>query len=122
MKAILKTPFADFELDGAKPTEMFKAIAEAQEVFSQPCCGLCQGKNLRLVVRTVGDNDFYEMYCENSKCRAKLAFGQSKKFPGKLFPIRKLTDAGKPDRKTGKYSATNNGWTKFRGEAAAKEE
>jgi hypothetical protein len=127
MKAILKTPFADFELQAEKPTDMFKAIAEAQEVFTQRCCGLCKKTDIKLVVRNVKGNDFYEMHCQS--CFGKLAFGQSKQMPGKLFPIRKLIDSGdekgKPSRKLGKFDTPenrHNGWTKYKGEPVKDDE
>lgn len=116
MKAILHTPFADFEIEAGKPTEMFKALAQAQEVFSEKACALCSKSNLRFVVRTVAGNDFHELHCND--CGAKLAFGQSKQMPGQLFPIRKLTKEGKPHRKTGEFGK-HRGWTKYRGETTS---
>lgn len=113
LKAKVTPAGVEFEIEAASQKEMFKSIAKVQEVFSEPCCGLCKNTKLKFVVRTVDENDFHEMQC--TKCGAKLSFGQNKK-GGDLFPIRKLTKEGKPSRKDGEYGV-HNGWTKYRGEA-----
>ena len=125
MKANLRAGNLTFQIEGANQKDMFKQIAACQEVFSEECCGLCQGTDLRYVVREVDGNDFPELHCLNPQCRAKLAFGQSKQKPGVLFPIRKLVEsgpeAGKPHRKTGNLGK-HNGWTKYRGKEGGAED
>lgn len=116
MKAILKTPQLTIELDATSPKDLFKKVAETQEVFAERSCGMCGCEDIQFRVRTVNGDDYYENVC--TKCGATLSFGQSKKTPGALFPIRKLTAAGKPSRKEGTYDAKHRGWTKFRGDAS----
>ncbi len=93
---------AEITTDSVKDT--FKKLAEFQEVFDEPCCGLCNNEALKFVVRTVDSNDFFELKC--TKCFAKLAFGQHKS-GGSLFPKRKLTD--------GSYDKEHQGWHKWNG-------
>jgi hypothetical protein len=91
------------ELEGESQKQIFRSIASFQEVFEESACGACGGENLRLVVRDVDDNDFYELHCQNLDCRARLAYGQHKKGDS-LFPRRK-DDQGKP--------LPRNGWLKW---------
>ena len=93
---------AEITSDSVKET--FKKLSEFQEIFDEPCCGLCQNENLKFNVRTVEANDYYELKC--SKCFAKLAFGQHKS-GGSLFPKRKLAD--------GSYDTQHQGWHKWNG-------
>lgn len=113
MKAKFSTPLVTFELEAATQKELFKTIADTQEVFGESKCGLCSSPNIKFVVRTIDGNDYHEFQC--AECGAKLSLGQSKQRPGHLFPIRKLTREGKPSRKDGTYDAKNKGWTKYRG-------
>lgn len=112
MEAILKTPQITFKLEADKPTELFKLIAETQEIFAESCCGLCGKSDLRFVAREVDGNTFYEMKCNS--CGAKLAFGARKKPEGQLFPKRKLDKDGKPDMENGTYGK-HRGWSQFKG-------
>ena len=90
------------EVDGTHK-EIFEEIASAQEVFDNTKCGVCGSEDVRFVVRSVDDNNFYEIQCRAKGCRAKLAFGVHKK-GDTLFPKRKNED--------GSYSA-NGGWHKY---------
>ena len=112
MKAILKTPFVQFEIEGNTPKDLFKALSETQEVFGEQTCGLCQGTNLRFVTRVVGKFSYHELLCND--CQGKLAFGQNNNDSGHLFPKRKLDKHGKPDMDKGTLGE-HNGWTKYRG-------
>lgn len=114
MKAILKTGGLTIELEGATQKDLWKAIAEIQEVFGEHDCGLCKKTNIVYRVRVVDGDEYYEMKCMD--CGAILAFGQSKKSPGKLFPIRKVTPDGRHSRKDGEYDREHRGWTKWKGE------
>ena len=89
MKAHFKTPTGRlvFELSADTVKEIFKQAAQVEDVFCEPCCAVCDSA-YRFVVRTIDDNDFYELQCLNPACRAKLEFGQNKKGGG-LFPRRK---------------------------------
>ncbi len=114
MKAKFSTSLVTFELEAPTPRELFKLIAETQEVFGEKECGCCHKTNIRFAVRSISGNDFFEMQCLD--CNSFLSIGQSKQKPGQLFPVRKLTEQGKPSFKNGKYDAKNKGWTKYRGE------
>ena len=119
LKCTFRTPVVTFQLEADNQVDMFKTISDTQEVFGEMKCGLCEGHDLRFAVRTVNGDDYHELVCNNPKCRAKLSFGCSKQKKGTLFPIRKLTEKGKPSRKDGKYGQ-HNGWTKYRGEKGEK--
>lgn len=91
----------EFELEGSGQKEIFKELATIQEIFGEEQCGVCKKSNIKYVVRTVDDNDYYELRCND--CGAVLSFGQHKK-GGTLFPKRK-------DEKNNWLP--NNGWHKW---------
>jgi len=92
------------EVEGEKQKDVFSELAKFQEVFEHSVCGKCGSTDTRFVVRNVQDNDFYEIHCQSSKCRARLAFGQHKGKDGTLFPRRKSEEGS---------WLPNNGWVKF---------
>ena len=92
----------EFELDGAGQKELFKEIANIQEIFGEAKCGVCGSENIRFVVRVVDDNEYYELRCMD--CGAVLGFGQHKK-GGTLFPKRKDADGNWLE---------NRGWDKYK--------
>ena len=92
------------EVEGETQKNIFDELAKFQEVFEHSTCGKCSSTDVRFVVRNVGDNDFYEIHCQNSKCRARLAFGQHKSKEGTLFPRRKDSEGS---------WLPNGGWVKF---------
>lgn len=89
------------EVEADTQKEIFKQLALFQEVFDESKCGKCKSENLRFVVRTVEDNDYYELRCLD--CGAKLAFGVNKT-GGTLFPKRKDDE--------GNYKGVR-GWVKW---------
>lgn len=81
-----------FKVTGEAPKDLFKGIAQLQEIFEADSqCGCCDSNALRYSVRTVEDNDYYELVC--SACHAKLSFGQHKK-GGTLFAKREGESRG----------------------------
>jgi hypothetical protein len=79
-----------FKVEGQSPKQLFHAIAELQSVFEADTkCGCCESMNLRVSVRNIEDNDYYELLCED--CNASLSFGQ-KRSGNTLFPKRKDSD------------------------------
>ncbi|MCI0562359.1 MAG: hypothetical protein MN733_28065 [Nitrososphaera sp.] len=92
------------EVEGETQKSIFGELAKFQEVFEHSTCGKCSSTDVRFVVRNVDDNDFYEIHCQNSKCRARLAFGQHKSKEGTLFPRRKDGEGS---------WLPNGGWVKF---------
>lgn len=76
------------EFEGTQ-VDVFREIANFQEIFEENRCGKCGSEDIRYVVRTDDDdNKYHELHCRNPKCRAKLAFGQHKKTET-LFPKRR---------------------------------
>lgn len=88
-----------FEVQAETAKELFKGIASIQDIFeAERECGCCHSPNLRYSVRTIEENDYYELIC--TECNARFQFGQHKK-GGTLFPKR--TEGGgwkrwSPDR------------------------
>lgn len=81
--------------------ELFKNLSTVQEIFGENACGMCGDTNIKYVVRTVDDNDYFENRC--GKCGAVLSYGQHKK-GGTIFPKRRDSD--------GNY-LENRGWHKY---------
>lgn len=114
--------------EGENIAELFSSLSELQQVFSENKCGVCGG-DFTFAVRKVdaGKGKFftyYECRCTNTKCRAKLSFGQTE--GGVLYPKRKwdqLSDGEKEQRKDEKEHADkswgylpNHGWNKYKPE------
>ncbi len=118
MKAHIPTAYGTIEIESADTKELFRQMSAAHEVFGDHKCGACGEDRIVPRVRKVSKNkkeyEYFEMQCNNPKCRAKLAFGQYQDGSG-LFPIRKLDKDGQPDRETGTYGP-HNGWSRYRGE------
>ena len=96
------------KVDAETPKELFKRIAGVQEVFeAEHECGCCHSKDIQFRVRTVEENDFYELKC--CDCGARFQYGQNKKGGG-LFPKRR-DEAG--------AFLQNNGWAKYQAATAA---
>lgn len=112
MQATLHLPRVSVIVNSESQKGLFKELAAADEVFGEKNCGMCKSENIHFKVRTVEENDYYELTCDD--CFAKLSYGQNKK-GNTIFPKRKLADNGKPDQEHGRYNKTA-GWTKFRGE------
>lgn len=92
----------EFEIDGENEKTLFKGIAKLSEVFgAEDKCGLCKKANISFRVRTIEDNDFYELHC--SDCNATFQFGQHKK-GNSLFPKRKDENG---------VWLPNHGWSKY---------
>lgn len=100
-----------FEVEGKEQRDIFENLASLQEVFGETQCGLCGEKNIRFVVRTVEDNNFFEYQC--TKCGGKLALSQNKK-GGTLYPVRKLKN-GLPAKvdDEGPFDWKTKGWHKW---------
>jgi hypothetical protein len=97
-----------FEVDGEMQIDVFEKISSIQEVFSHTTCGVCGAEAIFRVREDKEGNKYYEMYCIDLSCRAKLAFGQNKK-GGTLYPKRK--------DKEGNW-IPNNGWEKYEAKPA----
>ena len=102
----------NIKFDAAGQKEIFSGLSQLSEIFGIDRCGACGNDNIRFVVRqaTKGNKkfDFYELHCQNPKCRSRLAFGQHSE-NGTLFPKRKDGDSYLP----------NNGWVKYKKEEEA---
>ena len=101
------------EVEGDSQKDLFEEMAQAYEVFNESTCGLCDSTNIRPVHRVADKYHFYEYQCQD--CFGKLTFGQNSDNVGKLFPVRKLLENGKPSWKDGEYG-DHRGWTKYRGD------
>jgi hypothetical protein len=93
-----------FEVEAETAKDLFRSLARLQEIFeADTACGCCGKTELRFTVRTVQDNEFFELTC--LQCGAELSFGQRKK-GGELFP-RRNNDTGN--------ALPNRGWKKYQG-------
>lgn len=76
------------EADSIK--DLYRQLGQVEEVFEENKCGKCGKKDIRHVYRNIAGNEFFEVKCNDSKCRACLTFTTSKSDGGKsLFPKRK---------------------------------
>lgn len=112
--------------EGETQTDVFEQLASLQEVFGAvEKCGVCGCSNVRLVVRKVDGNSFYEAHCQNGgtkekqwkdACRARLSFGQNKDDKkGMLYPRdkeNKKKTVMKGKLKPGDY-LPNGGWLRW---------
>src|SRR5690606_22014825 len=99
--------------------EVWRQLAEFQEIFGNDTCGKCSSNNVNYEVRTAVDEEgekfeFFEMKCQD--CYSRLSFGTPKENNQKLFPKRYETNskgkAVKGEDGRGKY-LPNNGWMKY---------
>lgn len=88
------------EFDADTQKDMFSQIASFQEVFGEEKCGKCGCTDLKYMMRTIDDNEFYELKCQSQTCGARLAYGANKKGGG-LFPKK---------RDENKKPIPNDGW------------
>lgn len=91
------------EVEGKDNRDVFAQLALFQEIYETRRCGACDSENVRMIVREVQGNTYYELKC--MECGARLAFGQ-KKADGSLFPKKKSKD--------GQW-LPNGGWVKWTG-------
>lgn len=87
MKAHYKSPNGRmvFEVEGETPKNLFRSIAELQELFeTEESCGVCNSLNIRLSHRVIDNNEYFGLRCA---CGAEFSFGQ-KRQGGGLFPKR----------------------------------
>jgi len=112
MKVTVKCGSGFVEANGESHAELWEQLASLAEAFGERVCGKCQNEEIRHVVReNDGGDKFYELHCQNSKCRARLRMSVTKK-EKQFFPKRK---AGKDDAsglEEGKW-LPNNGWMRF---------
>jgi hypothetical protein len=102
MKAVFKlSERLTVEVEGENQRELFENIAKFQEVFNEEVPPGAKGLNTRFVVRTVDDNKFYEMRCQDTG--QILSFGCHKK-GNTLFPKRRDDQGNEVGKK---------GWHKY---------
>jgi hypothetical protein len=81
-----------FEVEGEKQTDLFRQIAQIQEIFEDTVCANKDDSSnvVNFVVRHVDDNDFYELQCVDKNKPAlryaKKKFGVHKGKDGTMFP------------------------------------
>lgn len=73
-----------FEIEVQTGKAAFECVASIQELFEEPDCGCCKGKNIYLSARG-NDKKFYAVRCRD--CGAQLDISQTKE-GGKLFAKR----------------------------------
>lgn len=103
-----------FQVEEENESELFQGIARVQELFSSTQCGKCKSRNIRYVCRKdSSDNPWLELVCRESKCRAKLSFGKTKKgdfiYPKTRFShLSETVQAERPECQA--YAESHNGW------------
>jgi hypothetical protein len=123
MQAQLKvSPNVIVTAQGDTQADVFRQLAEMQEIFGQAKCGKCGCTELRFVVREVDGNSFYELRCTNKECRAVLTFGQNRDGAkkGNLFPhVRENTKGTIMGLTPGDW-LPDGGWLRYNSETKRK--
>lgn len=102
IEAHYRTGPITFKVTGENQKAIFRELASIQDVFdAEQKCGCCDSSSIRFQVRTIEDNDFYELICLS--CYARLQFGQHKK-GNSLYVKRKAEDGS---------LLANRGWAKY---------
>lgn len=96
-------------------TDTFKTIARLTEVFTHQKCGRCGSADVKFVCRQDKDeNDWLEIVCQNSTCRARLVFGQKKGKGGEIYPKVRWNNLSETQQKERadeeEYAADHYGW------------
>ena len=105
------------EIEAEKMIDLFEGLTHIEDVFGNDECQLCKSKDVRFAVRKNKDEDkFYEVQCQNSKCRAKLALSVNKGKEGTMYAVKKLNGStGLPAKvdDEGPFDWSTKGWHKF---------
>jgi hypothetical protein len=104
--------------------DAFEKLAAFEEVFKIDTCGKCKTKNITRVVREVDGNKYYELWCRNKECKAKLEFGcNNAPKKGCMYPQLKTRHKDPSDPKGKKKLPADqqtylpdNGWMIYDGE------
>ena len=112
MKININFDGGSVEATGSTHTELWEELAALEEAFTETTCGKCGGSHIRHIVRENDDGDkFYEVHCQNMKCRAKLRMSQRKK-GGNLYPRRKAVANDSSGLEEGAW-LPNGGWMRW---------
>ena len=65
------------EIEAESQRELFAELNKFQEVFENDVCGKCKGEDIQYVVRTVDDNQYYELKC--GSCGQSLLLDRTRK-------------------------------------------
>jgi len=81
------------KVEGENIRELFKALAEVEEVFgAEDHCGKCGNRDIKIRFRSAKKGDgFYELFCP--KCRAAFDFGKTQ-VGNHLWPKRDGENGG----------------------------
>ncbi len=77
-------------VNGESTVACFDAWIEALQIFGQDVCGVCKTAGAQLQIRRHGQHKFYEVACQNAKCKAKLGLVAMQ--DGRMFPSRQNKD------------------------------
>jgi len=114
------------DIEGEGSLAIFEGISKFQEVFEADTCGKCGCTDIKYVVRNSKDGDgnptkYYELHCNNPKCRARLAFGVNRDMKT-IYPKRALPQKDAKGKKTGEYDyLPDGGWLKYNRETGENE-
>lgn len=100
----------EFQFTSTSDKDVWESLSNIQSLYEIPGCGICDCKILKYIVKRPQAKDgtrytFFELWCTNPTCRARLEFGQTKD-GGRLFAKRK--------DKNGNY-LDHGGWGKWQG-------
>ena len=112
------------ELEADSQAEMWKQLAEFQEVFEEDITynGKTSDEVKYVVRQDTEENEYFEKHyagSDNELMYVKKAYGQMKKPKGRLFPKRKTKDADGNEAWIGKMG--NNCWVKYNKETGKEE-
>ena len=93
-------------VEGETRKEIVHELGLLSDIFCNKLCGKCGGASLKFVSRKdAEENWYYEITCENSKCRYVLPIHQNKKPVGGMYVER-----GKKDESGTWRPHHNSGW------------
>ncbi len=102
------------KIESESMTTLFEKIHAVNDSLKPEPCGKCQSESMH-VVRSAGNNVYYELVCTNNTCRAKLSLGIENNESKRLYKKRTKVDGdGRTVKEDGKtVYLPDRGWQRW---------